>query len=80
MFERITQRLPAYREHYERFLRRRRTQPQIPDVSSPGDVRVVQALSYVYEDIIYFCQEACKIFATKKGGKSERRHYRYRWH
>ena len=58
MLHRILARLPNYAEHLERLRRR----AQFQDGS-----RILEALSYVYADIIQFCQAACKIFTTKRG-------------
>ena len=59
MFERIGQRLPHYQQHIELFKARGRTF---------SHQALLNALSHVYADIIMFCQEACKIFSTKKKG------------
>lgn len=68
MFEKITQRLPVYKEHLKRLKIHKKKEPNVAAVSSPADERLVKALSLIYADIIQFCQQACKIFATKKGG------------
>jgi hypothetical protein len=82
MFEKISNRLPAYHEHYVRLLERRKQEnvtsdrsgrptmtAMTVDFSGPSHERALKALSLVYADIIQFCQEACKIFSSKKGGK-----------
>jgi hypothetical protein len=69
MFEIITQRLPAYKEHLDRLGLRGKERPGEPVMSATGAGRLIKALSFIYEDIISFCQQACKIFATKKGGR-----------
>jgi len=69
MFEKITQRLPAYKEHLDRLGIRRKETPDKPLLAASGAGRLVKALSLIYEDVITFCQQACKIFATKKGGR-----------
>lgn len=60
MLDRILARLPNYAEHLERLRRR---------ASFQDRSRIFEALSYVYSDIIQFCQSACKIFMTKTGGQ-----------
>ena len=67
MFGNIAERLPQYKEHIGRLQSRRN--------NDRGDTmsltRLLGALSYVYADIIQFCQDACRIFSTKRKGSSE---------
>lgn len=73
MFERICERLPGYSEYHDRIVARHKN-PSLPmsTPDSPSSLRrgrIVKTLSYIYADIIEFCQDACKIFATKRHGK-----------
>lgn len=70
MFERIGSRLSSYKEHFEHIVERRQRMSQ-SDGSSlySSQSRLAMALSYVYADIIQFCQSACKLFMVKKGGE-----------
>lgn len=71
MFERIGSRLPSYKEHFECFVERRKRLSQSGGTSLDGaQSRLAMTLSYVYADIIQFCQSACKMFVTKKSGES----------
>ncbi|ETS79334.1 hypothetical protein PFICI_09187 [Pestalotiopsis fici W106-1] len=68
MFEKIGDRLPGYAEYYRRLLTRQvlgNTELDIPKFES---TRVVKVLSYIYTDLVQFCQEACQVFGTKKRG------------
>lgn len=72
MFERICERLPGYSEYHDRIVARHKN-PSLPmsTPDSPSSLRrgrIVKTLSYIYADIIEFCQDACKIFATKRHG------------
>jgi hypothetical protein len=58
MLERIMHTLPSYHEHIHRL------RNIIPPSS---ESRLRKALSYVYADIIQFCQQACIIFSGKGG-------------
>jgi hypothetical protein len=60
MLEKITERLPRYHDHLLYFRER------CPDIMKE---RLGQALAVVYKDILQFCQEACKMFMKKSGGK-----------
>jgi hypothetical protein len=75
MFERIGNVLPAYQEYFEIFMNRRNK--RAADKRAAGlnfplnevcHERVSKALSYVYADILQFCQAACKIFSPKNNG------------
>jgi hypothetical protein len=75
MFEKIGDILPGYAEYYERVVQRW-TKITATDVQRTSydirRMRIFKALSYVYADVVQFCQEACKIFSAKKGGVSPR--------
>lgn len=76
MIEKIGQSLPAYEEYLKLFSARRKKlviETSEYDEESSFQLefcnhRLYKALSYVYVDIIQFCQEACNIFGTKRGG------------
>lgn len=76
MFEKIGNRLPGYAEYYERLLARHVSETSeqntpesdiknVPKFESP---RVLRVLSYIYTDLMQFCQQACQLFSTKKRG------------
>jgi hypothetical protein len=77
MIQKIGEALPAYEEYYQMFVTRRRkaeseASGSLPTQTLPTQIRhhrLYKALSYVYADIMQFCQEACKIFSTKRGGQ-----------
>jgi hypothetical protein len=69
MFELIAERLPAYGEYYERVRERVAAGNHNSDWGKDAsNERMCKALSYVYADIVEFCQEACKIFSGNKSG------------
>jgi hypothetical protein len=73
MFERIGDRLPGYGEYCDRVLKRWSKIPTTEEQKTALDnrcQRLVKALTYVYADIIQFCQEACRIFSTSKKGRA----------
>ena len=70
MMEKIVHRLPAYREHL-RFLRERSEKLAGATDSTMIDdrSRLAISLSYVFVDVVQFCQSACNMFATKATGE-----------
>ncbi|KAI1860152.1 hypothetical protein JX265_010076 [Neoarthrinium moseri] len=76
MLETISNRLPGYAEYYERLNRRKALWSKDTGLIQSSDAtipkfesnRVVRVISYIYKDIIQFCQEACQVFGTKKRG------------
>lgn len=71
MFEKISNRLPGYAEYYQRLVERHQLRTAwgseaVDFVSNPN--RAATALSYIYSDITQFCQEACKVFASRQRG------------
>ncbi|KAF4453686.1 NACHT domain-containing protein [Fusarium austroafricanum] len=71
MFEKLGDRLPGYAEYYERVVVRWKKVSANDGQRASYEARttrMVKALSYVYADILQFCQEACRIFSTKSGG------------
>jgi hypothetical protein len=75
MLQRIGELLPAYEEYFRLFVQRRKlwNSSATNSTNNVRHYRLYKVLSYVYVDIIRFCQEACKIFGTKRGGKTELR-------
>ncbi|KAF2645315.1 hypothetical protein P280DRAFT_531385 [Massarina eburnea CBS 473.64] len=69
MLQRIAELLPAYEEYFKLFVNRHKTNNNQTTTFVPQlrHHRLYKALAYVYADIIQFCQEACKIFGTKRG-------------
>ncbi|KAF3025563.1 hypothetical protein E8E14_011236 [Neopestalotiopsis sp. 37M] len=76
MFEKIGDRLPGYAEYYRRVLDRHvfgqsgLANPKIDIKKIPKfeSTRVLKVLSYIYKDLLQFCQEACRLFDTKRRG------------
>jgi hypothetical protein len=70
MIQKIGESLPAYEEYFKMFMTRRgKTESKIGS-ALPTEIRyrrLYKALSYVYADIVQFCQESRKIFETKRG-------------
>ncbi|KUJ08082.1 uncharacterized protein LY89DRAFT_742377 [Mollisia scopiformis] len=71
MFEEIGDRLPAYGEYYE-LVRKRK---EATNDNSTGKLatetsndRLCKALSYLYADIMEFCQEAYQLFSANRKG------------
>lgn len=66
--------LPAYEEFFNIFVNRRKSQEKETGIAPTVELRhhrLYKALSFVYVDIIQFCQEACRIFGSKKGGAQD---------
>jgi hypothetical protein len=73
MFSQLSDTLPGYSEYYDRVVQRWKrttTTQEQAEALIARQARLAKALSYVYADIIQFCQAACSIFSTKRGGKS----------
>lgn len=70
MLQQIGDILPAYEEYLNIFVNRRTSQMEtgIAPALELRHHRLYKSLSFVYVDIIQFCQEACRIFGSKKGG------------
>ncbi|KAH0559610.1 hypothetical protein GP486_003875 [Trichoglossum hirsutum] len=68
MIQNIGESLPAYGEYFEMFVtHKKKTESEIGS-AIPTEIRyhrLFKALSYVYADIVQFCQESRKIFGTK---------------
>lgn len=72
MFEKIGDVLPGYAQYFNQIMKRETRGNQDGQVRSsiddPSRQRISKALSYVYTDIVEFCQEACDIFSSQKRG------------
>ncbi|KAK7427391.1 hypothetical protein QQZ08_006160 [Neonectria magnoliae] len=77
MFEKLSDRLPGYAEYHERIVKRWEkilaNNDQL-EAYEARRLRMAKSLSYIYADIMQFCQECCKIFSTKKGGARYKRY------
>ncbi|KAK7416638.1 hypothetical protein QQX98_005109 [Neonectria punicea] len=77
MFEKLSDRLPGYAEYHERVVKRWEkilaNNDQL-EAYEARRLRMAKSLSYIYADIMQFCQECCKIFSTKKGGARYKRY------
>ena len=72
MIQRIGETLPSYEEYFNLFVRRRKSTTE--DTGSTFTLglrhhRLHKALSFVYADIVQFCQDACRLFGSKRGGR-----------
>ena len=70
MIQRIGEMLPSYEEYFDLFIRRKKT---LEDTGLTLNLelrhhRLQKALSFVYADIVQFCQDACRLFGSERGG------------
>jgi hypothetical protein len=68
MFEKIGDRLPGYAEYYRRLSDRQVFNNATAGIPKFESHRILKVLSYIYKDLVQFCQEACQVFGTKKQG------------
>jgi hypothetical protein len=71
MLQQIGDVLPAYEEFFDLFVKRRSSLEKETGIAPSLELRhhrLYKALSFVYVDVIQFCQEACRIFGSKRGG------------
>jgi hypothetical protein len=75
MIQRIGEMLPSYEEYFNIFVRRKKTLEEDTGSTLPFELRhhrLQKALSFVYADIVQFCQDACSLFGSKRGGRGSR--------
>ncbi|KAJ5428580.1 hypothetical protein N7445_010034 [Penicillium cf. griseofulvum] len=71
MIQRIGEMLPSYEEYFNIFVRRKKTLEEDTGSAMTLELRhhrLQKALSFVYADIVQFCQDACSLFGSKRGG------------
>lgn len=62
MIEKMTVSLPAYEGYIDTFYDRAR-QPEKDRKKYNMSNRLLKALSYIFADILQFCQEVCELFS-----------------
>ena len=62
MIEKMTVSLPAYEDYIDTLYDRPR-QPEKDRKKYNMSNRLLKALSYIFADILQFCQEACELFS-----------------
>jgi hypothetical protein len=67
MIQRIGEMLPSYEEYFNLFVRRKQALEEDTGSTLTFDLRhhrLQKALSFVYADIVKFCQDACRLFGS----------------